>query len=102
MIRIVSFVVFLCSICLTGCGPNLKSIEHKCDPIVNWLEQEFQNGNKYPISLPKKYTDVLERIPYKANYFSDGNRYSIGVGEYMKDGFVYHISSETGRWYLDR
>lgn len=66
------------------------------------VEHFHRENGRYPKSLEETgITPPWSRYGPWRYESEDGRYFTLSVGEYGRDGFVYHYFSESGGWYAD-
>ena len=96
----------------TSCGHSVPDArtqakyQQTCDPVIQWLQTEFQSRGKYPVQLPQQQMRVLEQLgpPTEYRVLDNGRAFRISVGNYdvLRCPFVYSFMSAQTNWFLDR
>jgi len=76
-----------------------------CRPIIEWLETQYSVSNRYPCTLPDEIASQLMTINCYGSYSVYGtndDQYTLRIGDYMKDGWLYYWSSKDKHWHVDR
>jgi hypothetical protein len=79
---------------------ELWNFTRTCTPIIAWLESERARSGAYPAVLPTRFKAVLDKVQPKPWYGTSvsNTAFSIGFGDYGKDGFQYHWDSDRLEW----
>jgi hypothetical protein len=82
--------------------PSFAHLRREGNKLVGAVERYREQNGRYPASLEEVGVTPPETRygPWRYECW-EGRYFSLSVGDYGRDGFVYSYSSAYGTWYAD-
>ena len=82
---------------------RIPQLELEFTPLLTWLQEYYTTNGAYPASLPEECRHLMPpyRLGIEYERSADGDRFVLGVGDYLLDGCVLYWDSRDGTWWID-